>query len=295
MSARGGHDAAPGPGRSDAAWIVVGAGYTGARVAAALAGRGTPVIATRRDADAAAEVAARTGARAAVVDLAAPSSLTALLTAGTTVVVTAPPIDEHGTAEAGLAAAAAIAGVRRIVYLSSTGVYAPAAGAWVDEDFASAPITGAGRARVAAEAALAAGAVPCVRLRVAGIYGPDRGVVARLRAGTYRMVGDGETQVSRIHVDDLVAAVLAAGDAEAPGPIYNVADRAPCTSRELAVAACAALGLPAPPRVAVAAVDPEVAGMLTADRRIDASRLARELGWAPRYPSWRDALVAAMA
>jgi hypothetical protein len=29
--------------------------------------------------------------------------------------------------------------------------------------------------------------------------------------------------------------------------------------------------------------------MLLADRRIDAGRLARELGWTPRYPSWRDA------
>jgi hypothetical protein len=43
--------------------------------------------------------------------------------------------------------------------------------------------------------------------------------------------------------------------------------------------------------VAAASVDPEVAGMLLADRRIDASRLVRDLGWAPRYPSWRDALT----
>src|SRR6185503_4728996 len=47
---------------------------------------------------------------------------------------------------------------------------------------------------------------------------------------------------------------------------------------------------PPPPRVPVAAVPPEVAGMLTADRRIANRRLRDELGVALRYPSWQDAL-----
>ncbi|HVV86929.1 MAG TPA: NAD-dependent epimerase/dehydratase family protein, partial [Kofleriaceae bacterium] len=202
----------------------------------------------------------------------------------------APPIDGRGTGEAALAAACARAGVRRIVYVSSTGVYAPAGGAWVDEAFPLAPITASGRARVAAEEALAGGPVPCVRLRAAGIHGPGRGVLARLATGTYRLVGDGATYVSRIHVDDLVACVLAAGDAHAPGPVYNVADDEPCTARELALDACLRLGLPPPPSVALADVDPEVAGMLTADRRIDARRIKDELGVAWRHPTWRTSL-----
>ena len=134
------------------------------------------------------------------------------------------------------------------------------------------------------------GPVPCVRLRVAGIHGPGRGVVERLKAGTYRLIGDGTTAVSRVHVDDLVACALAAGDAAAPADVYNVADEDPCTSRELALAAAALLGLPPPPSVPLSAVDGEVAGMLTADRRIDSGRLRRELGVVLRYPSWRDAL-----
>ena len=43
------------------------------------------------------------------------------------------------------------------------------------------------------------------------------------------------------------------------------------------------------------AIDPETAGMLTADRRISAARLKRDLGWAPRYPSWRTALAAGLS
>lgn len=273
-------------------WLVLGAGYTGGRLATTLAARGDDVTITRRT-DAAAKVSARAlGLHVTVVDLATPTTLTAALGPGQLVVHTAPPLDDRGSGEAALAAACAAAGVARIIYLSSTAVYAPAAGAWVDEAFALAPVTAAGRARLAAEAALAAGPVACVRLRVAGIHGPGRGVVDRLRAGTYRLVGDGTTAVSRIHVDDLVACIVAAGDADRPGPVYNVADDAPCSSRELALAAAAHLGLPPPPSVPLAGVDPEVAGMLTADRRIDGRRLRRELGVRLRYPSWRDALDA---
>ena len=273
-------------------WIVLGAGYTGRRVAQALVARGDDVVITRRGRVLA--EAAALGVRGVELDLAdagAAAALAALFSYDDIVVTTAPPIDEHGTGEAKLAAAATAAGVRRIIYLSSTGVYAPAFGGWVDEDFLLAPTTNAGRARLAAEQALAAGLTWCVRLRVAGIHGPGRGVIARLRAGTYRLIGDGSTQVSRIHVDDLVACVLAAGDAAAPGQIYNVADDEPCTSWQLATAAAVHLGLPPPPWVPIDGVDAEVAGMLTADRRIDNRRLKRDLGVWLRHPSWRSALT----
>jgi nucleoside-diphosphate-sugar epimerase len=177
------------------------------------------------------------------------------------------------------------------VYVSSTGVYAPAAGAWVDESWPVAPATASGAARVAAERALqAAGAPPVVILRPPGIYGPGRGVAARLLEGTFRVIGDGRAHTSRIHVEDLAAAIHAVGAADAiASPIYNVADLDPCPTGEYADAAAALLGLPPPPRVAADAVPADVAGMLLADRRIDASRLTRELGWTPRFPSWRDA------
>ncbi|MCB9570688.1 MAG: NAD-dependent epimerase/dehydratase family protein [Kofleriaceae bacterium] len=192
------------------------------------------------------------------------------------------------------------AAAARLVYVSSTGVYAAGGGARVDETWPTAPVTASGVARLAAERALLAAAraagLAAVALRAPGIYGPGRGVTARLRAGTYRIVGDGAAHVSRIHVDDLVAAIVAVAGAAALGhDVYNVADREPCPSAVYGDAAAARLGLPPPPRVAVDAVSPEVAGMLLADRRVDASRLERELGWTPRWPSWRDALDAELA
>ena len=264
-------------------WVVIGAGYTGARVAELLRARGDDVVTSRRRAPVApapSEVA---------LDLAAAreDDLAVVVRGAAVVVLTAPPSDATGAAEARLAAAAARERVARIVYISSTGVYAPAGGAWVDERFPTTPASASGRARLAAEQALAAGPVPCVRLRAAGIWGPGRGAVERLRAGTYRVIGDGDTYVSRVHVDDLARAVVLAGDARAPSPVYNVADDEPCTTNELVAEAVRSLGVGEPARVRLDQVDADVAGMFTADRRIANGRVKAELGWAPRFPSWR--------
>ena len=269
-------------------WLIVGCGYTGTALARALLARGDDVAITRRDPAAAAARAAELGPRAfgRAADLAA-APLPAAPPA-TVAVCLAPP----GADPAREAAHLVAADPARVVYVSSTGVYAPAAGAWVDEAFPTEPATAAGRARLAAERAIAAAAPGAAILRAAGIHGPGRGLVERLRAGTYRIVGDGRAHVSRIHVDDLVSAIIAAGTSAIAGAV-NVADDDPAPIGEVADALAAALGVPPPPRVPATAVDPELAGMLTADRRIANARLRRELGVSLRYPSWRALLPAA--
>jgi nucleoside-diphosphate-sugar epimerase len=272
-------------------WVILGCGYTGTQLARALVARPerpAAVVVTRRDAEVARALGAALGARgerAELAELGRPGGLA--LPAGAIVVCTAPPGgDPAGEIRALLAAARDAA---RIIYVSSTGVYGPGAGAWVDESWPIAPITESGRARAAAEAALARSPVPWVALRAAGIYGPGRGLAERIRAGTHRVIGDGTSHVSRIHVVDLVAAVLAAASSTFTGPV-NAADDDPAPIGEVADHIAARLGLPPPPRVPVEAVSPEVAGMLTADRRIANRRLREDLGVTLRYPSWRIAL-----
>ena len=87
---------------------------------------------------------------------------------------------------------------------------------------------------------------------------------------------------------------VTAGHSPVTGAI-NVADDDPAPLGEVADAVAARLGLPPQPRVPTAAVPAEVAGMLTADRRIANRRLRDELGVALRYPSWRDGLEATLA
>jgi nucleoside-diphosphate-sugar epimerase len=169
-------------------------------------------------------------------------------------------------------------------------VYAPGNGAIVDESWPLDPRSRSGKARIAAEAALAH-ATSWIALRAAGIYGPGRSTIDRLRAGTYRIVGDGSSHVSRIHVDDLVAAIIAAGRHREVTGFVNAADDDPSPIGEVADTMAARLGLAAPPRVAVDSVEPDVAAMLTANRRIANTRLKRDLGVVLRYPSWRDHLA----
>jgi len=271
-------------------WWILGAGYTGtALVRALVAGgvAGDAIVVTRRDPAVAAALAATLGVRAERADLGDPRSLA--VPAGAIVVCTAPPGRDPAGEIAGLVAAAA--GARKIIYVSSTGVYGPGHGAWVDETWPIAPFTASGHARAAAEAALAGAPVPWVALRAAGIYGPGRGLAARVRAGTYRVIGDGASHVSRIHVDDLVAAIIAAAARPVTGAI-NAADDDPAPIGAVADEVAARLGVPPPPRVDPATVAAEVAGMLTADRRIVNRRLRDELGVRLRFPSWRDALAA---
>jgi nucleoside-diphosphate-sugar epimerase len=275
------------------AWLIIGCGYTGTQLARALVARpdlAASVTVTRRDREVARALGAALGVRGERADLADPASLD--VPRGTVVVCTAPPgADPAGEIRALITAARHAA---RIVYVSSTGVYGAGHGAWVDEGWPVAPLTETGRARAAAEAALADAAVPWVALRAAGIYGPGRGLVDRIRAGTYRVIGDGTSHVGRIHVADLVAAILAAAAAQATGAV-NVADDDPAPIGEVADAIAARLGLPPPPRVPAAAVSAEVAGMLTANRRIANRRMRDELGVVLRYPGWRDGLAAELA
>jgi nucleoside-diphosphate-sugar epimerase len=266
--------------------MLVGCGYAGTRLARALVGRSADVTITRRDPGELERLAGELGVRGVRADLAVPATLRGIVPPDAIVVCLAPPGDDPGAEVRTLAAEAS-----RLVYVSSTAVYGPGGGAVVDESWPIAPATAAGRARVAAEAALPATAIA---LRVAGIHGPGRGLVDRIRAGTYRIVGDGRAHVSRVHVDDLVAAIIAAGERTVTGPI-NIADDDPAPIGEVADAVAARLGLPPPPRVPAGAVPAEVAGMLTADRKISNRRLRDELGVELRYPSWRDGLAAELS
>ncbi len=282
--------------------MIIGCGYTGACLARRLALAGARLTVTRRSLERAEQeraavtrVVPDAQVTARRVHMSDPGSLESFLEAGSIVVVTAPPGSDPDAVRSVVRCAAAAA-VHRLVYVSSTGVYPASGGAWVDESVEPAPMSAHGVARLAAESSLqheaAAVGLQVVLLRAAGIYGPGRGVAARLRVGTYRVVGGGQTFASRIHVEDLCTSIIAAALAmPLPGVIYNVADKEPTTSRENADAIAAALGCPRAPSVDPAEVSPAVRAMLGANRRIDATRLRDELGVVLRYPSVRDALA----
>jgi nucleoside-diphosphate-sugar epimerase len=287
-------------------WVILGCGYTGLRLAKQLLAAGARVWVTRRNQPAANAVAITLASAAAqgdgaviprALDLDGDESPCDLswLPRQAWLVHAAPP-GEDLNAERRLVEAAAQAQIARIIYLSSTSVYPLGDGGWIDEDSPTGPPSDRGVARLRAESDLleiARGAgISAVSLRIVGIYGPGRGVPLRLYRDSYRIIGDGNTYVNRVHVDDLGRAIVAAALIDPlPREIYLVADDQPETSRVYADAVATAIGKPSPPAVPTDGVPQRVVAMLTANRRIRNERMKSELSVELVYPTWREGLV----
>jgi nucleoside-diphosphate-sugar epimerase len=213
------------------------------------------------------------------------ATIRAALAAATHIVCTIPPGDggdpvlaRYGDALSG----------KWLGYLSSTGVYGDAAGAWVDE---SAAVTGRRPARNAADAAWLARGTRVFRLP--GIYGPGRSALDRVAEGKAHRVDLPGQVFSRVHVDDIVAGVIAGSDA--PAGAYNLADDAPCDQNRVIEAAAALLGLPAPPFVPVESLSAMARGFYAENRRVANGKAKRVMGWTPAYPDFATGLLALSA
>jgi nucleoside-diphosphate-sugar epimerase len=248
--------------------VLLGSGYTLTRLAREEARRGRPVLAVTRDA-ARREELSREGVQLFSLDEAVAASR------GAHVVVSIPP--EAGL-DTSLAESLERIGPARLVYLSSTGVYGGARG-HVDEDT---PVDRSSpRAVGRIDAEVLYHRLGGISLRIAGIYGPGRGMHERVRAGTHRVPESGGGRISRIHVDDLAEAIRVVLERGEPGGTYNVADDRPATQAETIGWLCERLGLPPPPTVPLASLHESLQG----DRAISNARL-KALGWRPRYPDF---------
>jgi nucleoside-diphosphate-sugar epimerase len=272
-----------------------GLGFCAARVIAR--GRLGQGAGTARDRAAVAAWRAR-GVEAYLYDAADPG-LAAALKRARIALVSIPPDAEGDPVLRAFRPALGAAGLARIVYFSTVGVYGDAGGEWVDETSPLRATTPRARARVAAEAEWRAfgdeTGVAVDILRLGGIYGPGRSAFDKLREGTARRVVKPGQVFNRIHVDDIAYAVEAVVAAGRPGEVYNVVDGAPSPPQEATAYAAGLLGLPPPPEEAFAAAG--LKGMALSfyeeNRRVRNDRL-RTLGWTPAYPTYREGLRAVL-
>jgi 2-alkyl-3-oxoalkanoate reductase len=147
------------------------------------------------------------------------------------------------------------------------------------------------------DAVLGADRLDGLVLRYGNFYGPGTGfapgggIAPLLRKRRFPIVGDGAGVWSFVHIDDAARATAIAAQRGATG-IYNVADDDPAPVAEWLPALAGALGAPAPRRVPawlgrVAAGEVGVS-MMTRIRGASNAKARRELGWTPRFASWRD-------
>lgn len=256
--------------------LVFGLGYTASRIAARLAGEGWHVVGTTRD------------GRGDTLRFDDAAAVAAEIAAATHILSSVPP---EGEGDPVLARYGGLIVRSRawIGYLSSTGVYGDAGGAWVDE---SAPI-GRGRrsARTAADTDWLA--IGSHNFRLPGIYGPGRSALERVASGRAHRVDSPGQVFSRIAVDDIVAGVIAAFGA--PPGAYNLADDAPAPQNDVMVFAARLLGLEPPPFVELDTLSPMARGFYAENRRVANSKAKRVLGWAPAWPDYRFGLRALSA
>ena len=179
-----------------------------------------------------------------------------------------------------------------IGYLSSTGVYGDARGAWVDE---SAPIRGRRESRNQADRDWQVLSQISRVFRLPGIYGPGRSALDRVKQGGAHRIDVPDQVFSRIHVDDIVSGVLASF-AGPPGT-YNLADDAPCSQNRVIEAACDLLGLPQPPLLSLEAaqLSREARAFYSENRRVSNAKAKRLLGWKPVYADFAMGLRALSA
>jgi nucleoside-diphosphate-sugar epimerase len=140
-------------------------------------------------------------------------------------------------------------------------------------------------------------------LRYGYFYGPGSAIsptgsmAADLARRRLPIVGRGEGVWSFIHVDDAALATVAALEAGAPGA-YNIVDEDPAPVAQWLPALAAALRAPRPLRVpaliARLAAGSYGVSIMTGAQGASNELAKRELGWTPRYPSWREGFRTAL-
>jgi nucleoside-diphosphate-sugar epimerase len=180
---------------------------------------------------------------------------------------------------------------KKFICTSSTSVYGQDDGSLVTESSLTEPAAETSRILVETEKVLLDAAAqnkfPAVILRVAGIYGPERGHWFRqfLRDAA-RIEGDGSRFLNMIHRDDVVGCIIAALKNGRAGEIYNAADDEPVRQNDFFRWLAAALGKPLPPSVS------EDAGIVrkrgATNKRVSNQKLKMELGHQFKHPNFRS-------
>ncbi|MEM7500823.1 MAG: NAD-dependent epimerase/dehydratase family protein [Pseudomonadota bacterium] len=276
-------------------YLIVGAGYTGRRLARQLdQERVWTTRRPQRDLE----------AQALPLDLDRPEVRLPHLPTPWTLVYTVPPPESAADDDPRVDALLRAIPIdpARIVYLSTSGVYGDRQGRLTDETTVPNPTPARARRRLAAERRLQdwcrERATQLVILRVPGIYGPGRLGLDRRRANEPVLRGRDAAPGNRIHVDDLVGACLATIADGAPEGIFNVGDGDHRSSTAFASIVARLAGLPAPAEIgleeAKARWSAQRLSFVLESRRLDTTRMRTELGFTPRYGDPEDGVRASL-
>jgi nucleoside-diphosphate-sugar epimerase len=184
---------------------------------------------------------------------------------------------------------------KKFIYTGSTSVYGQNDGSPVKESSPAEPAAETAKVLVETEKVLLEAfqreKFPAVILRVAGIYGPDRGHwFKQFIKNEARMEGDGSRFLNMIHRDDIVGCIVAALKSGRPGEIYNAVDDEPVSQKNFFEWLGATLGKYPPPSVPQNPVEDRKRGVT--NKRVSNRRLKMELGCQFKHPNFRKGYTA---
>ncbi len=231
--------------------LCLGMGCVATALATRLAAEGWEIAATCTNAEKQ-QVLEKEGFVAAL--LSSDNDLAPSILEGVTHIVSSIPPNEAGDPAAAWLArhTSRLVDVTWAALLSTTGVYGDRDGAWVDEAADLRPTSPRSQRRVDAERQWLSlhqtNGLPAHVFRLAGIYGPGRNPLDRIRSGTAHRIVKPGLKLSRIHRDDIVGILCASIARPNPGAIYNVADDEPAPPQDVVTFGCSLLGSPHPRR-----------------------------------------------
>ncbi len=270
-------------------WLaIVGCGDIGLRIVARLQGR-FGILATATQGPALEKIR-RAGARALALDLDMPRVRARLRGIALNILVLAPASrgGDRDARSGRLLALLAGGTQRRMVYVSTSGVYGDRAGAWTDETVTPRPSTARARRRLDAEKRLRKSSWHAAVLRAPGIYARERLPTERLEKSIPVPQPGQDIHTNHIHADDLARACIAAVFRGAPARVYNVVDDSQLQLAPYLDLVADRAGLPRPPRAPwseiARAAGPERMSFLSESRRLRNRRLKRELRFRLLYP-----------
>ncbi len=277
--------------------LVLGCGYVGEKLARACIAEGIKVTGTTRSEARAGELRAL-GVDAVVVE--SPEFLSDELLQQCDALLDSTPLTKgesgtHASQPQWLPAVTPkLSSLKWAGYLSTTGVYGDADGAWVDESFPCNPTSERGVERLKAEQVWLSSGLSAEVFRLAGIYGPERNIVSKLMAGGYKAVAWNPPHFSsRIHVDDIVAALMAAIKKPKAGRVVNVADDEPLPHADYVTELAQLVGAPPPQilsqEVGEKELSPAMLDFFRDSKRVSNRLMHDELLPELNYPTFRDA------
>ena len=186
--------------------------------------------------------------------------------------------------------------LKKIVYLSTIGVYGDHGGDWIDETAELRPSNDRTRWRVTAEndwVSLGEKTGKQVYvLRLSGIYGPGRSVIEKLRDGTAkRLIKPGQV-FNRIHVADIAQAINACFVGSAPSGVYNVTDDEPAPPQDVVTYAAELLGVAPPPEqeFVAAQLSPMARSFYGENKRVGNGKMIDNLRMNLYFPTYRQGI-----